>query len=365
MVVAALTYHPCHPLMPDTPRASLFVETLRSLAAPRRAVPLALVGASLWSTEWFASRSTSAVFVDAVLMVLFCALAPALWRSLFARPLPSLAHHLAAWGLYTAASAAVVVVAGVLLPPRVGLPWTFVTEPRSLGVLVALFLAGGWGLGRDIELEATADRERARAAKLAVDAEHAQILALRAQLDPHFLFNTLNAIAEWCREDPVVAERAVLDLAALLRAVFDALQTPGWPLSREVALLRQLAALYSTRDAGRYRFRFEVDAAAIERDIPALVLLPLFENAIKHGASAGHDGDVVMQVRAQDGDAVVSIENPGAFGGPRDGAQGLASVERRLVLAYGEGTRAVFTSTDATTRVTVRLPLHTLDGGTS
>ncbi len=359
-VTRAPAYHRPRP-MPDTHRARLFAETLRSLAAPRRAVPLALVCASLWSAEWVASHSPRAMFVDAVLMVLFCALAPALWRSLFARPLPSLAHHLAAWGVYVVASVAVVVSAGVLLPPRVGLAWTYVTEPRSLGVLVALFLAGGWGLGRDIELEATADRERARAAKLAVDAEHAQILALRAQLDPHFLFNTLNAIAEWCREDPVVAERAILDLAALLRAVFDALQTPGWSLARELALLQQLAALYATRDAGRYRFRFDVEAAATARDVPPLVLLPLFENAIKHGPAAGHDGEVEMQVRAQNGDAVVSIENPGAFGGPRDGAQGLASVERRLVLAYGEDTRAVFASTDTSTRVTVHLPPQTLE----
>jgi signal transduction histidine kinase len=338
----------------------LLAETLRSLAAPRRAVPLALVAASLFSAEWAAFESLPAMFVDAVLMALFCALAPALWRWLFARPLPTFAHHLAAWSLYAVVAGAVVVGVGVLLPPRVGLEWTYVSEPHALGVLTALFLVGGWGLGRDIELEASAERERARADRLAVDAEHAQILALRAQLDPHFLFNTLNAIAEWCREDPIVAERATLDLAALLRAVFDALQTPGWALAREVAMLEQLAALYAARDAGRFRFRFEVERAAAAREVPPLVLLPLFENAIKHGPAAGHEGEVVMRVRDEGGDAVVSIENPGAFGGPRDGGNGLASVQRRLALAYGEDTRAVFDSTSATTRVTVRLPLHTL-----
>ncbi len=345
------------------PGIRLFAETLRSLAAPRRAVPLGLVAASLWSAEWVASGSLAAVLVDAVLLAAFCAFAPALWRSLFARPLPGLADHLLAWGLYAVSAAALVAAVGVLLPPRVGLPWTYVTEPRSLGVLVTLFLVGGWGLGRDIELEAAAARERARAERLAVDAEHAQILALRAQLDPHFLFNTLNAIAEWCREDPLVAERATLDLAALLRAVFDALQAPGWALSRELALLEQLAALYAARDPGRYRFRFDVAPSATARDIPALVLLPLFENAIKHGPAAGHDGEVVMQVRDDHGDALVSIENPGPLGPPRPGARGLASVERRLVLAYGEDARVTFTSTDATTRATVSLPAHPLDGG--
>ncbi|MDB4930401.1 MAG: histidine kinase family protein [Myxococcaceae bacterium] len=349
--------------MPSTHRAGLFAGTLRSLAAPRRAVPLALVAASLWSAEWAAFASPAAMFVDAVLMALFCAVAPTLWRWLFARPLPSFAHHLGAWALYALAAGAIVVGVGVLLPPRVGLEWTYVSEPHSLGVLMALFLVGGWGLGRDIELEASAERERARADRLAVDAEHAQILALRAQLDPHFLFNTLNAIAEWCREDPVVAERATLDLAALLRAVFDALRAPGWALARELALLEQLAALYTARDAGRYRFRFEVAPAATAREVPALVLLPLFENAIKHGPAAGHEGEVVTSVRDDHGDALVSIENPGAFGGPRDGGQGLASVQRRLALAYGEDTHAAFTSAGGTTRVTVRLPPRTLDGG--
>lgn len=347
------------------PGQHLFAETLRALATPRRAVPLALVAASLWSAEWLASGSWAAMFVDTVLVAAFVAFAPALWRRLFARPLPRPADHLAAWAAYALAAVALVTGAGVLLPPRVGLDSTYVSEPHALGVLTALFLAGGWGLGRDIELEAAADRERARAERLAVDAEHAQILALRAQLDPHFLFNTLNAIAEWCREDPLVAERATLDLAALLRELFDALRAPGWPLARELALLRQLASLYGTRDAGRYRFRFEVDDAAADRDVPPLVLLPLFENAIKHGPSAGHAGEVVTTVRAGGVDAVVSIENPGAFGGPRDGGHGLASVARRLVLAYGEESVATFGSEEATTRVTVRLPPRMLDGGPS
>jgi signal transduction histidine kinase len=342
--------------MAAAPRAQLFSDTLRSLAAPRRAVPLALVGASLVSAEWFASRSPRAVLVIAALFVVFSASAPAIWRALFARPLRTAADHAAAWALYAGAAAVLVGGLAVLLPVAFGVGWTYVAEPNSRGVLGVLFLVGGWGLGRDIELEASMLHERARAERLAVEAEHAQILALRAQLDPHFLFNTLNAIAEWCREDPAVAERATLDLAALLRAVFDALQTPGWALAREVAMLRQLAALYATRDAGRYRFVFDVDEAATARQIPPLVLLALFENAIKHGPSAGHTGVVTLHVRAAGSDAVVTLTNPGPFGGPREGGAGLASVERRLRLAYGDGVQPTFSSAHDTTTVVVTLP---------
>ena len=335
---------------------ALFAHTLRALAAPRRAVPLALVAASLLSAEWLASASPLALFIDAVLLAAFCACAPALWHALFAREPRSMPAHLVAWALYSVAAIIIVGVLAVLLPPVLGVRWTYVSEPRSLGVLVVLFLVGGWGLGRDIELEAGVARERARAERLAVDAEHAQILALRAQLDPHFLFNTLNAIAEWCREDPVVAERATLDLAALLRAVFEALQSPGWSLAREVALLGQLAALYAARDASRYVFRFDVDAHATAREVPPLVLLPLFENAIKHGPSAGHAGTVELAVHAKGEDALIEVRNPGTFGGARDGGQGLASVERRLALTYGAAVRLAITSEDDATCVAVRFP---------
>lgn len=347
--------------MGAAPRDTLFADTLRALAAPRRAVPLALAAASLLSAEWLASKSWRAMLIDAALLAAFCACAPALWRALFARALRATSEHVAAWAIY--AVVALVLVGGMaaLLPLLFGVGWTYVSEPNSRGVLAVLFLVGGWGLGRDIELEASVLQERARAERLAVEAEHAQILALRAQLDPHFLFNTLNAIAEWCREDPLVAERATLDLAALLRGVFDALQAPDWALAREVALLRQLAALYATRDAGRYRFAFEVDEAATARDVPPLVLLPLFENAIKHGPAAGHAGVVTLRLRADGADAVVTIENPGPFAGPREGGHGLASVERRLRLAYGDGVKATLSSTNGTTTAAVTLPAR--EGG--
>ena len=342
----------------ETYRASRFEQTLRALAAPRRAVPLGLVGVSLLATEWLASASPRALLLDAILLAAFCACAPALWRALFAEGRRSVLAHAGAWAVYAVAAGAIIGGLAVLLPPLLGVRFTYVSEPRSLGVLVVLFLVGGWGLGRDIELEAGVTRERARAEQLEIDAEQAQIVALRAQLDPHFLFNTLNAIAEWCREDPIVAERATLDLAALLRTIFDALQSPGWSLAREVALLEQLAALYAVRDPSRYVFRFDVDAAATARHVPPLVLLPLFENAIKHGPAAGNGGTVRLRVRSEDdGATAIEVHNPGTFGARREGGSGLASVERRLALTYGSDVRLTIRSADGQSCVALRLPM--------
>lgn len=340
----------------------LFVETLSETLRPTRAMPLAIVGVALLSAEWIASRSWLAVGVDLALLVLFVLFAPWLWRALCAgggttldeRSRRDVRGRVLGWIVFSFVAA---VLVGVVLaiPPLVGGAWTYVGDPNAYGLLVALFVVGGWGLGRDIELERGVITERARAERSAELAEHAQLLALRAQLDPHFLFNTLNAIAEWCREDALVAERATLQLASLLRRLFDALQRPTWLLSDEVALIEELAALYATRDSERYRFVFEVDAAtAIE--LPPLLVLPLVENAIKHGPAAGHVGVVRASIVNVEGALRVTIENPGAFGGRREGGTGLATLERRLALTWGERATLRVEGEGDRTRATLVVP---------
>jgi sensor histidine kinase YesM len=324
------------------------------------------VGIALLSAEWIASRSWLAVGVDLALLVLFVLFAPWLWRR-FCAPTEDDASRrlggLMGW-LVFALVAALLVGAVLAVPPLVSGAWTYVGDPNAYGLLVALFVVGGWGLGRDIELERGVLAERARAERLAalaersrLLAEQAQLLALRAQLDPHFLFNTLNAIAEWCRQDAAVAERATLQLASLLRRLFDALQRPAWRLSDELALIEELTALYATRDSERYRFAIEVDApAAIE--LPPLLLLPLVENAIKHGPAAGHDGAVEITVRRDDRVLMVTVENPGAFRGRREGGTGLPTLERRLAIAWGARATLRIVAEGERTRATLVVPLE-------
>jgi sensor histidine kinase YesM len=343
----------------------LFVETLAETLRARRMFPLGLVGLALLSAEWIASRSWLAVGVDLALLVLFVLFAPWLWRRLCA-PNDRDARHGArgAIGWLGFAFVAAVLVGAVLaVPPLVSGAWTYVGDPNAYGLLVALFVVGGWGLGRDIELERGVLAERARAERLAalaersrLLAEQAQLLALRAQLDPHFLFNTLNAIAEWCRQDAVVAERATLQLASLLRRLFDALQQPTWRSSDELALIEELTALYATRDSERYRFVIDVDVHP-PVELPPLLLLPLVENAIKHGPAAGHDGAVTIRVVGDQGTLTVTVENPGAFRGRRDGGTGLPTLERRLALAWGDRATLRIVAEGERTRATLVVPV--------
>jgi hypothetical protein len=333
--------------------ASLVPGTLRSLGVPRRTIPAALVLAALLFTEWQTTHRGAAIAVDLVLFAAFVLVAPASWRALSRRGLPGQAG-------YVAIGVVVVGVLAVGLPRALGLAGTYVADPASMGVVLALFLVGGWGLGRDIDLEEGVAAERGRAAALALSAERAELLALRAHLDPHFLFNALNAIAEWCREDPVVAEGAILRLATMLRAILEGVRRPSWPLSAEISLCSELFALYEIRDKDRYRFLLDAPDPVPEALVPPMLFLPLVENAVTHGPAAGHRGEVVVRLRGEGDGIELRIVNPGAYTGRREGGQGIALVERRLALAYEGRATLDLRAEGGTTVTTARLPRRPL-----
>jgi LytS/YehU family sensor histidine kinase len=218
---------------------------------------------------------------------------------------------------------------------------TFLTDPGSLLVALVLYLVGGWGLGRDIELER--------------DLTHARLLAIRAQLDPHFLYNTLNAIAEWCREDPGQAETAILRLSAMLEGVFTGLETRAWPLPRELALAGDLVALHAVRDPGALSLESRIEGEADQVEVPPLVLLLLVENAVKHGARKGHRGPIAVQVTVEASRVRIHVENPGPYQ-PAAPGRGLAMLRRRLEAAYGSAATVELAAAGAGTRATLLLP---------
>ncbi len=324
--------------VPAAPPAALFVQTLAALAAPRRAVPIALVVVPLVLAQHRFSPSGEAVWVALLMCGLFLALAPFSWRFLVSRGASRRIQPLLllVYGVIGGLPAAL----GWLLPEAFGLGETFLTAGVNLFVSAALFWVGGWGLARDIDLELGLQRERARAEALSREAERVQLLAMRAHLDPHFLFNTLNAIAEYCREDGLLAERAILQLSALLRKVLEGAQAPTWPLASELELARDLLELHHLRDPERFTIRWRVDEACEPVRVPPLLLLPLVENAMKHGPGGGHRGVVGLEVgRRADGAVTLCLRNPGPYAGPRPGGQGLDTIQRRLSLAYDGGAR--------------------------
>lgn len=307
-----------------TPRDELrrWRHTLEELSRPRRSGPISAVAFALLCTEWVATRSVDATIALGLFVVAFVLIVPALYRE---------TSRGGAWlPLYLVVCS--MLVASVCFAGPLTLSYeSYVAHPPAAIAIGALVAIAGWVLGRDIDLSDGLAAETSRAEVLKLQAEDARLVALRQQLDPHFLFNTLGAIAEWCREDPLVAERALLELSSMLRTLFDGVRETWWPLERELDLLRALQHLYTVRDEERYALVFEVEDK-LALTVPPLICLPVFENALTHGSG---ESTMLFSVRQVDDAIELSLWNAGAYCGPRDGGTGIDTTRRRLELAYG------------------------------
>jgi two-component system, LytTR family, sensor histidine kinase AlgZ len=309
----------------------LWRATIAALFVPRRLGPIAIVCLSLvFAQAHFSNGDPFSIGLAAVACALFITVAPWSWRSLFpAHRAPPVAH-LAAYGLLAGSPAAL----AYALSTVTDIDGVLLEGSANLAMVSALCWVGGWGLARDITLEASLVAQQARTQALARDAEHAQLLALRAHLDPHFLFNTLNAIAEWCREDPEVAERAILKLSSVLRDLLEGITEPTWPLSKELALARDVWALHQARDPQWFTIAWQVPEPVPAIDLPPLLLLPVVENAVKHGPAKGHRGVLSLHAAICDHRLELTISNPGPYTGPREGGHGVETVRKRILLSY-------------------------------
>jgi two-component system, LytTR family, sensor histidine kinase AlgZ len=339
----------------------LYLGTLRALAAPARLGAIGLVTALLLVEQARFSRDPLALPIAAAMVLTFVLVGPASWRALFpgegaGGSRDGRGGRLVRLGAYGAAGLAAVASTGVLLPAVLGVGPTFLTDAGSLPVATALFWVGGWGLGRDIDRHEGLEAARRRASELEREAERAELLALRSQLDPHFLFNTLNAIAEWCREDGEVAERAILTLSSMLRTMLEGVKKPGWPLSEELKLSSMLVELHAVRDPGATGLELATAGELEGATVLPMLILGLVENALKHGPSKGHRGVLRLSVRVEGGELVVELDNPGEYAGDRSGGQGLPSLRRRFSLAYGAGASFSIEGSGGRTKSRLRVP---------
>jgi two-component system sensor histidine kinase AlgZ len=347
-----------------TPEGSIVRSTLRALLEPKRLVPTALMGGALVLVQWRTTREPLAAPLAIVMCVAFVLCAPLAWRVLFPEGL-DLRHGAVRVLLYSAIGVGVVLIVGKVLPELLSMGPTIMTQHSSLVVCVALFLVGGFGLGRDIGFEASLASARKKAVELGVEAERAQLLALRSHLDPHFLFNTLNAIAELCRADGEAAEKAILQLSRILRAMLRGVRAPSWPLSRELELVKDVFALHLLRDPDMFELAWDVPSELPDVAVPPMILLPIAENAITHGPSAGHGGTVRVSALADGDTLTVAIENPGSYSGPRAGSEGVPTTIRRLHLAYGDDATLAISDRGGSTEVSVILPKRDVAAGVS
>ena len=182
-------------------------------------------------------------------------------------------------------------------------------------------------------------RERDTVARnLAGQLATARLDVLRAQLDPHFLFNSMNAIAMLARSgasDEVV--RMVTGLSDFLRDSLDDGRPQIIPLWKELEFVERYLAIEQVRFQGRLFARIELDAKAKEVQIPSFILQPLVENAVRHGVSEGGGAVVVIQASIQNDKLVVTVrdEGSGLAATSRTGV-GLRNSRARLAELYGD-----------------------------
>ncbi|HEU4562127.1 MAG TPA: histidine kinase [Longimicrobium sp.] len=195
--------------------------------------------------------------------------------------------------------------------------------------------------------------ERARA-----EASDAQLAALQAQVNPHFLFNALNTIAALVRTDPPAAERTTENLARVLRRTLDRTGRTDCTVDDEIDYLRAWLAVESERYGERLRVDFDVDPSAADLRIPTMTLQPLVENSLKHGIAGKLEGGrVAVRVHREDGRLRLEVEDDGAGfpREPRDGT-GLGNLRRRLETIYGPAAELRIERPPAGARVVVELP---------
>jgi two-component system, LytTR family, sensor kinase len=216
-------------------------------------------------------------------------------------------------------------------------------------ILVVIFA------NREFQVRRTSDL---RAAELATELDQARLKALTAQIEPHFLFNTLNAISNRMHEDVEAADRMISSLGALMRAAYDSDNQVLVPLERELDWLRDYAAMMTERFRGQLSFDLKVAPGLEAVEVPRLLLQPLVENALRHGLPGGR-GNLTVDVARRGTRLLYTISDNGV--GIDDTrikpGTGLSNVARRLELLFpGAHTFALAPGHPTGTVVTLSFP---------
>ena len=192
------------------------------------------------------------------------------------------------------------------------------------------------------------ERER-RALFLESTLAKARLGTLKAQLQPHFLFNSLNAIAALLRRDPRLAEATLISLSGLLRLALSRSEKQEGPFREELEFVERYLEIQQVRFGDRLKVELKVEPETLDCVVPTLVLQPLVENAIRHGIEpADRPGTVRVGASRREGVLVLTVEDDGVgLGGPKPDVRtseawggagtgiGLANLRERLGALYG------------------------------
>jgi sensor histidine kinase YesM len=228
----------------------------------------------------------------------------------------------------------------------------------SLAVL-GHYLAGAFQRSRNAER---------RALELQVLAREAELKSLRAQLDPHFLFNSLNSVAALIGNDTQAARQMCFLMANFFRKSLTLARQQAIPLSEEVSLAETFLAIEQVRFGDRLRASFDIADDVKDVAVPPLMLQPLVENAVHHGvAHLLEGGEVCVQARRREGFLELVVANPCDPDRPpsRSTGVGLVNVRSRVETLCGHRASVDVDASETAFRVSILLPAVSSQSATS
>jgi signal transduction histidine kinase len=252
------------------------------------------------------------------------------------------AHSILALGYAAAWTALVVLSIWLFAPPevmqsfvRTALVWQFVSGLFLYGILAGI--AHAWSMTQRLR------REREAAARAEALRARAELSALRAQMNPHFLFNTLHSISALVRSDPRAVEVALERLGALLRRLLDVNRSGAdqIALGEEWDIVRNQLELEQLRFGDRLRIVEDIESDALDCAVPVFTLQPLVENAIRHAVAVRTSGGTVtIRAHVRDEQLVIEVADDGPGADPRAvysaPGLGLSAIRQRVGALYGD-----------------------------
>jgi hypothetical protein len=199
---------------------------------------------------------------------------------------------------------------------------------------------------------------QAREMQAGILAREAELRALKAQIDPHFLFNSLHSISALTASDPAKAREMCVLLSDFLRASLGMSDRERIPLGEELALVRSFLAIQHIRFGSRLRIEEDVKDGATACLVPPLLLQPLVENAVTHGVATRLEGASIRIEISRAGERVaIGVENTfDKDARRRRGGLGMANVRKRLEVCYGDAASMGVQETGDRFRVDLRFP---------
>jgi two-component system LytT family sensor kinase len=225
----------------------------------------------------------------------------------------------------------------------------FHLSSNNAWVMLAIYISTLSCLGIPLKIWNNIRLER-KLAEQEVMVMRARLKALASQINPHFLFNTLNSISAAVRTNPDTARRLIRKLSSILRKLLRE-QESFIPLKEELDFIDSYLDIESVRfGAGKLVVEKEVEPDALETFVPSMIVQPLVENAIKHGISKRLEGGrIIIRARRDNGSAIIEIEDngsdlPGESSHEEGLGIGLTNVSERLQVIYGEKSRFVLST---------------------